>query len=67
MNEWCPDCKCEEYEILDEQTDFELGSISMSWLCKCNNCGCKFEIYRNYTLDPYYSYTQKVEENNSDD
>ena len=62
MNEWCPDCECDEYEILDEQTDFTMGSVSVSWECECRRCGCKFEIYRTYNLDPRYSYTQKIEE-----
>lgn len=62
MSEWCPDCGYEEWEILDEQTDFTQGSVSISWLCKCSRCGCQFEIYRTYNLDPDNSYTQKIEE-----
>lgn len=62
MNEWCPDCENEEYEILNTQTDFEIVSVSMSWICRCKRCGCKFEIYREYKIDPYYSCTQKIEE-----
>lgn len=63
MNEWCPDCESERYEILNEETDFALDSVSMSWKCQCHRCGCLFKIYRTYTLDPYYSYTQKMEDN----
>lgn len=60
MSEWCPDCQSEEYEILDEETDFELGSVSLSWACKCKQCGCLFVMYRTYNLDPYNSYVEKL-------
>ncbi len=63
MNEWCPDCNSEDYEVLDYQEDVEISSISMRWKCKCPNCGCLFEIGRTYNIDPYYSYVQKMEGN----
>ena len=62
MSEWCPDCECEIWEVRNEKTDISPSCVSISWLCKCHRCGCKFEIVRTYNLDPYYSYTQKVEE-----
>ncbi len=63
MNEWCPDCNSEEFEVLDGQTDFtRQGYISSFWLCKCSHCGCQFKIYHTYKLDPYYSFVQKIEE-----
>jgi hypothetical protein len=63
MSECCPECNSENYEVLDYQEDFEIGSVSMWWKCKCPCCGCLFEIGRTYNIDPYYSYVQKMEDN----
>lgn len=63
MAEYCPDCQSEQFAVLNEQTDIEISSASFSWTCRCNQCGCKFVIYRTYNLDPYYSYTERMEDN----
>lgn len=62
MNEWCPKCEAEEWNVLDYQTDFEIGSVTMWWKCRCDHCGTLFEIVREYNLDPRHSYVQEIEE-----
>lgn len=60
MTEYCPDCQSEQYYVADEQTDFGDDFVSLSWTCKCGQCGCRFVIHRIYNLDPYYSYVEKM-------
>lgn len=62
MEEWCPNCMDEEYEVIEHQEDFEIGSVTMWWKCKCTKCGQLFEIVREYNLDPYHSYTRPWED-----
>ncbi len=62
MNEWCPECMSEEWEVLDYSEDFEIGSVTLWWKCRCPKCHHKFEIVREYNLDPAYSYTRIIDD-----
>lgn len=59
--EECPVCYSDEYEILEDATNFECGAVSMWWKCRCKKCKRLFEIVRQYNLDPYYSYVAPLD------
>lgn len=49
--EACPMCDSEDYTIEDYFENFcgEEGGVQW-WSCRCNKCGCKFDIERVYEL-----------------
>lgn len=49
--EACPVCNSEDYTIEDYSDDFYgLDGGSQWWLCRCDKCGCMFDIERVYEL-----------------
>lgn len=49
--EACPVCNSEDYTIEDYNNDFlGLDGGSQWWLCRCDKCGCMFDIERIYEL-----------------
>lgn len=49
--EACPVCDSEDYTIEDYGDDFcgEDGGTQW-WRCRCDKCGCLFDIERSYEL-----------------
>jgi uncharacterized protein YbaR (Trm112 family) len=62
MNEMCPRCDNDTYEILNTDSDTEINSVTIYLTCRCEKCNQFFRIVREYKLDPYYSYVEEIEE-----
>ena len=48
--EACPACGSEDYTIEDYGDDFSEDGGGQWWSCKCDKCGCLFDIERSYEL-----------------
>lgn len=49
--EACPVCGSEEFSIDDFRDDnLNFEEVSKWWLCRCDKCGCMFDIERVYEL-----------------
>ena len=49
--EACPMCDSEDYSIEDYGDDFSgLDGGAQWWTCRCDKCGCLFDIERSYEL-----------------
>jgi hypothetical protein len=49
--EACPVCGSEDYTIEDYGDDFSgLDGAAQWWSCRCDKCGCRFDIERSYEL-----------------
>jgi len=49
--EACPVCGSEDYIIEEYSDDFSgLDGGTQWWRCRCDKCGCLFEIERSYEL-----------------
>ena len=49
VEEKCPVCNSEDYEIEDYGDSFDIDGGEQWWQCKCNN-GHSFSIHRYYEL-----------------
>ena len=48
--EACPMCDSEDYTIEDYSDDFNDDGGEQWWGCKCDKCGCLFNIEKSYEL-----------------
>ena len=48
--EACPVCGSENYDWTKYEEDFNGEEAWQYWHCRCNECGCKFDMERIYKL-----------------
>lgn len=48
--EVCPVCNSESFDWGKYEEDFNGDEAWQHWRCRCDKCGCKFDIERVYKL-----------------